>query len=155
MLGSRIQIGGASPKEPAMTRTHRKATEERLYAAADAFTAERGGPSSAQPEHERQTAEFGIGYDGLHYGYNGYRYDRLADAVAYASLMRSRPTQKDAGGPFKQVKTFAAPTDEERTLIASLAIEFANGAYRFDGFRYDGLSDAVNYAKLTLQRKGD
>jgi hypothetical protein len=118
MLGSRIQIGGASPKEPAMTRTHRKATEERLYAAADAFTAERGGPSSAQPEHERQTAEFGIGYDGLHYGYNGYRYDRLADAVAYASLMRSRPTQKDAGGPFKQVKTFAAPTDEERTLIA-------------------------------------
>ena len=65
------------------------------------------------------------------------------------------PDAFDAGGPFKQVKTFAAPTDEERTLMATLAIEFANGAYRFDGFRYDGLSDAVNYAKLTLQRKGD
>lgn len=133
--------------------THCRATDERL-SALDAFTSEGGRPSPAQPEHERQTAEFGITYDGLHYGYNGYRYDRLADAVAYASLMRSRPTQKDSGGPFKLVKMYAEPTDEERTLMATFAIEFADGAYRFDGFRYDALSDALNYAKLTLQRKG-
>src|SRR5436305_6528499 len=98
--------------------------------------------SSAQRERERQMAEFGIGYGGLHYGYNGYQYDRLADAVAYASLMRSRPTQKDAGGPFRQRKTFAAPTDAERTVMASLAIHFDDGAYRFERFRYDRLSHA-------------
>ena len=137
-----------------MTRTHRKTIDERLYAAAtDVITSEGGRPSSAQSEREAQMAEFGIGYDGLHYGYNGYRYDRLADAVAYASLMRSRPTQMDAGGPFRQTRTLATPTDAERTLMASLAIRFEDGAYRFEGFRYDRLSDAVNYAKLTLQRQ--
>ena len=138
-----------------MTRTHRKATDtdERLYTVPDAFTFERGRPSSAQPEHERQMAEFGIGYDGRQYGYNGYRYGQLADAVAYASLMRSRPTQKDAGGSFIQARAFAAPTDAQRALMASLSIDFHDGAYRFEGYRYDGLSDAVNYAKLTLQRQ--
>lgn len=37
-------------------------------------------------------AEYAIGFDGLRYTYNGYRYDRLADAVAYSKLMRSRPS---------------------------------------------------------------
>ena len=67
--------------------------------------------------------------------------------------MRSRPTQKDAGGSFMQRKAFAVPTDAERSLIAALAIDFDDGAYRFEGFRYDGLADAVNYAKLTRQRQ--
>jgi hypothetical protein len=137
-----------------MTKTHRQTTDERLYAAtSDAFTSEGGRPSSAQPEGERQMAKFGIGFDGLHYEYRGYRYHRLADAVAYAGLMRSRPTQKDPGGPFKQTKKFPGPTDEERTQMATLAIEFDDGAYRFEDFRYDRLSDAVNYAKLMSQRK--
>jgi hypothetical protein len=107
----------------------------------------------AQSERARQMADFGIGYDGLQYQYNGYRYGRLADAVAYASLMRSRPTQEDAGGPFMQRKAFHVPTDAERSLMATLAIDFDDGAYRFEGFRYDGLADAVNYAKLTRQRQ--
>ena len=137
-----------------MTSTYRKTTDERLYAAAeDGFTCGGGRPSTAQPELERQMAEFGIGYDGLHYEYKGYQYGRLADAIAYASLMRSRPTQESAGGTFMKRKAFAAPTDVDRTLMASLAIDFKDGAYRFEGFRYDGLSDAVNYARLMLQRR--
>jgi hypothetical protein len=134
-----------------MTRTRRKTTDERPYAAA--FTSEGGVPSFVQPERVRQMADLGIGYDGLQYQYNGYRYGRLADAVAYASLMGSRPTQKDAGGPFMQRKAFAVPTDAEQALMATLAIDFDDGAYRFEGFRYDGLADAVNYAKLTRQRQ--
>ena len=98
-------------------------------------------------------AEFGIGYDGRQYEYNGYRYGRQADAIAYASLMRSRPTPESAGGTFMKRKAFAAPTDADRTLMATLAIDFKDGTYRFEGFRYDGLSDAVNYAKLMLQRR--
>ena len=93
-----------------MISTYRKTTDERLYAAAeDAFTSEGGRPSTAQPELERQMAEFGIGYDGRQYGYNGDRYGRLADAIAYASLMRSRPTPESAGGTFMKRKAFAAP----------------------------------------------
>jgi hypothetical protein len=111
---------------------------------------------SAIPKEPAMTSThrktFGIGYDGRRYEYNGYRYGRLADAIAYASLMRSRPTQEESGGTFMKRKAFAAPTDADRTLMATLAIDFDDGAYRFEGFRYDGLSDAVNYAKLMLQR---
>jgi len=136
-----------------MTKTHRKTTDEPCAAAGDAFTSGRERPSQPLPERERQMAELRIGYDGLQYQYNGYRYDRLADAVAYATLMRSRPTQQDAGGTFTQRKTHAAPTDAERALMATLAIGFEDGAYRFEGFRYDGLSDALSYAKLMHQQR--
>jgi hypothetical protein len=137
-----------------MTSTHDNTTDERSYAAAeDAFTSEGGQPSSVQPELERRMAEFGIGYDGRQYEYNGYRYGRLADAIAHARLMRSRPTQEEGGGTFMQRKPFAAPTDADRTLMDSLTIDFDDGAYRFEGFRYDDLSDAVNYARLMLQRR--
>ncbi|NRF70189.1 hypothetical protein HLB44_24585 [Aquincola sp. S2] len=131
-----------------MTRKHRTTPSERSYAAAeDRFTSLGGRPSSARPE--LAMAEFGIGYDGLQYEYHGYRYDRLEEAVAYAGLVRSRPTQLDAGGPFRQIRTLAVPTDAQRALMATLGIEFADGAFRFAGFRYESLADAVNYAKLT------
>jgi hypothetical protein len=131
-----------------MTKLHRKTSDGRLYAPAeDAFL------PSAQSERERDMAQFDIGFDGLRYHRNGYRYDRLEDAVAYASLMSTRPGQEDTVGTFKQGKTLAWPTDAEQALMASLGIRFDHGAYRFEDFRYDQLSDAVNYAKLALQRK--
>jgi hypothetical protein len=46
---------------------------------------------------------------------------------------------------FRRRKAFAEPTDADRPLMASLAIDFDDGAYRFEGVRYDNLSDAVNY----------
>jgi hypothetical protein len=39
--------------------------------------------------------------------------------------------------------------------MATLAITFVDGAYRFEGFRYDELSDAVSYAQLTRRRQVD
>ena len=100
-------------------------------------------------------AEYGIGYDGFHYDYNGYRYDRWQDAVAYASLMRSRPGQVDTGGPFPPGKRSAPATNAEHALMTSLGIRFDDGAYRFEGFRYDALSDAVSYAKLAPRPQTD
>ena len=134
-----------------MTKTHRTKANERLHApAAETTTLPGGRASSASFERERQMVGFSIGYNGLH---NGYRYDRLADAVAYAQLMRSRPTQEDAGSRFSSGSALAPPTDTQRSLMDSLAIDFRDGAYRFKGYRYDGLMDAVNYAKLTRQRQ--
>jgi hypothetical protein len=139
-----------------MTKLHRKTTDERFYAATeDAFTPEGGSPWPAQSERERQMAEFSVGYDGPRYHYNGYRYDKWQDAVAYASLMRSRPEQVDTAGPFLPGKRSAPTTDAEHALMTSLGIRFDDGAYRFEGFRYDALSDAVNYAKLAPQRRTD
>jgi hypothetical protein len=137
-----------------MTKIDRTKANERLHApAAETTTMDGGQASSASFERERQMVDFGIGYNGLNYAYDGYRYDRLADAVAYAQLMRSRPLQEDAGGRFSSVSALASPTDAQRSLMDSLAIDFHDGAYRFKGYRYDGLMDAVNYAKLTRQRQ--
>ena len=98
-------------------------------------------------------AEYSIGHDGLRYAYNGYRYDRLADAVGYAKLMRSRPSMHDSGGPSTRREGIDVPTDADRELMTSLAIRFEAGAYRFEGFRYDRLADAVNYATLCARRQ--
>lgn len=56
--------------------------------AADAFTSEGGRPAGAADE--RTLAELGITFDGRDYRYESYRYERLADALAYASLVRAR-----------------------------------------------------------------
>jgi hypothetical protein len=107
------------------------------------------------PDRERQMAEFSVGHDGIRYHYNGYRYDKWQDAVAYARLMHARPDPVDARGSFVPGKKLVPATDAERALMESLGIRYDGGAYRFGNFRYDGLSDAVNYAKLAPPRHED
>jgi len=132
-----------------MTDTQLMTTDERMTTAAPRPAA----PSFDPAERARQMAEFHVGFNGRHYGYNGYRYEQFADAVAYARLMQARSSKDDAGGSFRLAETLALPTDAERRLMVSLTIAFDNGTYRFEGFRYDGLQDAVNYARLTLERR--
>jgi hypothetical protein len=104
-------------------------------------------------EEHMLMAEYSIGYDGLRYAYNGYRYDRLADAVDYAKLLRARPSMQDRGGPSTRRAEIGVPTAADRELMTSLAIRFEAGTYRFEGFRYDRLADAVNYATLSARRQ--
>lgn len=130
-----------------------KTTDGRLRAVGGvAFTPEGDGPGLRQSERERQMAEFSVRHDGVRYQYNGYRYDRWEDAVAYARLVRGRLGQVDAGGAFLAGKRPAPITDAEYALMKSLGIRLEDGAYWFESFRYDNLSDAVNYAK---RQRGD
>jgi hypothetical protein len=137
-------------------RHHGKTTDERSCATpADALAPAEGSSSPAGTERERQMAQWRIGYDGRRYLRNGYRYDRLEDAVAYASLMGSRPAREDTAGAFAHARAFAPPTDAQRSLMASLGIRFEEGAYKYHTFRYDDLSDAVNYAKRAPRARDD
>jgi hypothetical protein len=52
-------------------------------------------PASAL-EEQRLRTELGIRRIGWRYEYRGYRYDRLADAVAYARLGREHPRDQAA-----------------------------------------------------------
>lgn len=122
-------------------------TSARDAAAEDAFTSEGGHVVEQGPERERLMTEFGIDYDGVDYGFHCYRYERLAEAVAYARLLRSHPGQEDAGGPPRRARTVAVPTEADRALMESLGIGFESGAFHFRGFRYDLLADAVTYAR--------
>ena len=134
-----------------MTRTHRRTTDERLYAAAqDSFTAEGAPPAvTGDDDVERRMKALLVSFDGVQYVYNGFRYDQRSDAMAYASLMQSRPEQFDKGNTMAPPPGFSPPTEAQRALMSTLGIELADHAYRFEGFRYDRLPDAVAYARRT------
>ena len=45
-------------------------------------------PEEPTDDEKKVMSEFGITYDGKYYRYEGYRYDRFADAINYAKLKR-------------------------------------------------------------------
>ena len=77
----------------------------------------------------------------------GYLFEQLGDALAYARLTHARPDEEDDGGPPRHHRAFVPPTDAEQALMASLGIQFDGRAFRFAGYRYDRLANAVNYAR--------
>jgi hypothetical protein len=87
-------------------------------------------------------AELSISYNGRQYHYGMFRYDQLADAIAYA---RGHPG--DAGAE-PAAAAIDIPDASERRLMSSLAITFRNGVYHLGAYRYDRLADAVAYARL-------
>jgi hypothetical protein len=105
------------------------------------------GRNGAEIECRNLMAEFSILHRGRYYYFDRYRYERLADAVAYAQLMRTRQYQPVDTPPFARFDTVESPDVSDRQLMATLAISFENGVYLFEGFRYDHLIDAVNYAR--------
>jgi len=106
------------------------------------------------PQREGEMTEFSVGFDGFRYHYNGYRYDRWEDAVAYARLLRNRPSQIDAAVALAPGRE-RVPSDTDQALMASLGIRFDGRAYRFGDYRYDQLSDAVTYARRAQSQHGD
>lgn len=136
--------------------------------AKDAFTSEGGhvareptaGPGPVEvvlAERRRLMSEFSIQYDGRRYQWSGYRYDRLADAVAYARLMRSKQAQEGSTASLPRGDAAVdlpsqSPSEADRQLMAELSVLFEAGVYVFRGFRYDRLADAASYARR-CQRK--
>ena len=104
--------------------------------------------ASAPAVREAVMAEFSISYNGRHYQYERYRYDLLADAVDYAKAQRSVPAGADVDAPPPPPEQVEIPDTSQREMMASLDISFVEGVYHFGPYRYDRLSDAVNYARL-------
>jgi hypothetical protein len=63
-----------------------------------------------------------------------------------AHLTISRPDAEQWPSPFLR-HPCPAPTEAERALMAPLGIQFDGRAFRFAGYRYDRLADAVSYAR--------
>jgi hypothetical protein len=107
------------------------------------------------PEEQPLRRELGIRRIGWRYEYRGYRYDRLADAVAYASLNRAEPRREAAPeGSLPADEPPTMPSGDDRTLMATWDIGFDAGIYTFRNYRYERLCDAVAYAEL-LASRGD
>jgi hypothetical protein len=103
-------------------------------------------PARDDAERARLMAEFGIAYNGRHYEYDRYRYDRLDDAVAYATLRRANPVDDQPLGPMPAPEIVEVPDDAQRRVMSTLAISYREGVYRVGPFRYDRLADALRYA---------
>jgi len=111
------------------------------------------GPAVSPPvtsgtgDREQLMTGLSIAYDGLRYHYDGYRYDRLDDAVSYAKLQRSRATDQ-ARVPMPAPAMVEGPRESDRRTMASFSITYEAGTYRLGEYRYDRLSDASAYARL-------
>ena len=114
------------------------------------------GPALEAQARQDLMAELEIHYNGRHFRFRGYRYDRLEDAVAYARLERSRALQgwahtvpsegeADADAP-------VSPSVCDRAEMEVLGVSFEAGRYVFQGFHYDHLQDALVYARLEAER---
>lgn len=96
-------------------------------------------------------AELSIAHAGRYYHFGGHRYERLEDAVAYAQRVGAQPSQQRDSAAIKRVDA-VEPTDAvERQLMLELSISFENGCFVFEGYRYDRLIDAANYARHRRQ----
>jgi hypothetical protein len=93
--------------------------------------------------------ELGIWFDGRSYHYQQYRYDRLADATAYAQADQRRPGYRALPLP-QSWEQWLEPTSDELKIMAAFGIVFARGTYRYGPFQYDFLEQALAYARHTL-----
>lgn len=95
----------------------------------------------------------GVRRMGWRYEYRGYRYDRLADAVAYARMDREHLRGQAALEASPQAdEPPPLPSSEDLTLMATWNILFGAGFYTFQQYRYERLCDALTYAKLLARR---
>lgn len=90
----------------------------------------------------------GIWFDGRAYHYQQYRYDRLEDAIAYARLDRVRPGFQEQPLP-PRCATSREPTGAELDRMRAFGIVYEQGVYHYGAFRYEALSDALDYAGRT------
>jgi hypothetical protein len=88
--------------------------------------------------------------------YRGRAEKQRASAVIHPLSMVARAGHGDAGGSSLTLFTrVAAPADADRELMASLAIGFEGGVYRFEGMRFERLADAVGHARFAMQHQED
>lgn len=97
-------------------------------------------------------AQSGVAFDGRSYWYRQYRYDQLADALAYARLDGARSDVQAEAGDQHHWQEPEVPTTATQKLMVELGIAFDGRCYRYDEYRYDRFVDAINYAQLTQTR---
>lgn len=91
-------------------------------------------------------SRLGIHHIAGNFLYQQYRYGKLADAVNYAKLDRSRTDQRDAVNVLPAWVPAAAPNNGDWRAMKELGITFDGTHYHFLNYRYDRFQDAINQA---------
>ena len=101
---------------------------------------------NASPVLPPAAAAVGVSFDGRSYHYKEYSYDRLEDALGYATLDRARPGFRE-DAPARRWKQWTGPTPDEQLRMAAHGIVYERGRYCYGPYHYDLLSSALAYAQ--------
>jgi hypothetical protein len=82
------------------------------------------------------------------YSYNAYRSVYVSEAMAEARDSGWHAYAGDELAANRPPQAVAPPTASERALMVSLHIDFDGHAFRFGGYAYSRLADAVSYARM-------
>lgn len=92
---------------------------------------------------------YGISFNGRHFQYGHHRYEHLSDALAYARCLQHVPPEaRAAPDPEPFIEVVEPPTPAQRLTMATLAISYRLGYYRWGPHRYERLDDAIAYARF-------
>jgi hypothetical protein len=101
-----------------------------------------------QESDETLAARFEISFDGKRYAFRHYHYDVFDDALRFAAGERGKAGfLRDRAFRPSWLPAFQPSADEERVMQLH-GITYAGGHYRYGGYRYGRLCDAVAYAAL-------
>jgi hypothetical protein len=90
----------------------------------------------------------GIAFNGTQFVYRDFKYDRLADAFSYAELDIQREGRQPVATTSADWLPRPIPNSVDQALMKQYGIIFEDWRYKFRGYRYDRLADAVNYARV-------
>ena len=102
--------------------------------------------SAGADNDESLAARYEITYDGRRYAFRQHHYDVFKDALRFAVAEHGKAGfQRD---PAFRPDWRAAyhPDDEDENLMKLHGISYVEGHYRYGGFRYSQLSDAIAFA---------
>lgn len=99
-----------------------------------------------QESDESLAARFEISFDGKRYAFRQHHYDRFGDALRFAASERTKADfLRDKAFRPRWLPAFRPSADEE-CVMKQHGITFAEGHYRYGGYRYGRLCDAVTFA---------
>ena len=89
----------------------------------------------------------GISFNGSQFVYRDFKYDRLADAIAYAEVDVEREGKAPAATTAADWLAPPLPGLADQAEMQEHGIVFENRRYKYLDYRYDRLADALNYAR--------
>lgn len=101
---------------------------------------------------ERHRTDGGVSFDGRAHRYGGYRYDRLADAVAYMELERARRGAAPNVTPIPNAASVIDLTGRDADAAMLLGVSFDGKVFRYLEYRCDHFADGCAYAVLDRHR---
>lgn len=110
------------------------------------------GLADGSVAEKERAMQLGVSFNGVQFVFREFKYDKLADALAYAELDAARGDCAVPSRPEEWLER-PVPGQADQEIMAQFGIGFEGWRYRFGEYRYDRLADALNYARSQGERR--